>query len=207
MTRIILFANSHKNGNRCLAGVTNDGLWLRPVSSPAGAAISTPSTFIGETPLRPLDVIDIEIIRKVPLPSQGENVLIDDASIAHVRTIGESNHALAKIEDHTPWFMTDGAMTVNPMAYTAIDGAESLALIRVTNLVAHRSRNTFDGAVRWRASFSYNGLDWDLPLTDDLFTASLGDTSQEIGHASLCLSIGEEFRGEHYKLVAGVVPH
>ena len=53
-----------------------------------------------------------------------------------------------------------------------------------------------------RVSFSFNSSEYDLPVTDPNFRKIL---TEEIRHNNiLCVSLGEEFQGYCYKIVATI---
>lgn len=53
-----------------------------------------------------------------------------------------------------------------------------------------------------RLSFLYNGLNYDLPVTDRKFdTIEKGKVFESI---YLCISLGEEYNGNCYKIVANI---
>jgi len=51
-------------------------------------------------------------------------------------------------------------------------------------------------------SFSYNGLNYDLPVTDPKFDTIEKDKVFESIY--LCISLGEEYEGNCYKIVANI---
>ncbi len=208
---MLVLANSKKSGGRCLAGIPVDGgSWIRPVSTTHGGEISTQLCSRGSAndPLRPLDVISIDIGEKLPAIHQNENVAFVESSIRYTYTATpeESGGILKSLSKSMPWFLTNPTTKIDASSYL-VSGAptESLALIEVQDLVIET--NIYG---KRRALFRFNEIDWDLPMTDEHFPSEV----VAIPNAFLCLSIGEayvppqETSGHpwHYKLVAGIIP-
>lgn len=196
--RLLLLANSLKNAGRCLAGLNDDGIWIRPVASDSGGAISN-SVALGTSPLVPLDIIEFDSLAPKPLPHHGENYVIDERSIRKTGRSTTDDAALAKAATEIPWFMSSEDKSIPASAYEGHVGAVSLGYIIVADFRAVKS-----AWGKWRARFSMGGSDFDLALTDDLFTSHLTRNTQP-RPAGLCLSVAEQWEGSHYKLVAGVV--
>lgn len=208
--QLLVLANSRKSGGRCLAGVRTDTLeWIRPITLkdhnelPSSDCIDSKS----DKPLRPLDIIEIELIRAMPFKHQRENWLCEPSSIT-MKEKGSLTEVLPKIEKLTgksPWFMTEKAPKIDPGEYNKLNAnASSLALVEVAN--AEIFKNKWGSR---RIKFEYETFKWELPFTDDYFDESQG----HIQRALLCLSVGEEWRrvygpsnqSWHYKLVAGLI--
>ena len=77
---MLCLANSRKPGGRCVAGLSSDGTWIRPVSTPESGALSHGQVMLGEEgrQVEPLDAVAVPVERPVPLPHQPENWLIVD---------------------------------------------------------------------------------------------------------------------------------
>jgi hypothetical protein len=81
------------------------------------------------------------------------------------------------------------------MGLQSID--QSLYLVQTDNL----NLFTNDEGKR-RASFNYNGYQYDLAVTDPKFDEILREQCEVNG--ILCISLGEEYQGYCYKLVATI---
>ncbi len=75
--------------------------------------------------------------------------------------------------------------------------AQSLYLIKVDNL------NLYKKDAKNRVDFTYNAVNYDLPSTDPNFNQILAGYKQHTGH--LCISLGELYKGHHYKIVATIL--
>ena len=93
-TEILCLANSKKYGGRCLAGLKWPDLqaWIRPVDPtrehgevPSDKAqVNSPE---GRRFIRPLDVINVDLIEQAPTSSQPENWILGSSPITLVQTL------------------------------------------------------------------------------------------------------------------------
>ena len=78
---VAILTMSSKNGGYCVAGVdVNNGNWIRLVSDVVythGALSNNDIKYQNGRYCRPLDIVEVPIIRSMPLEYQPENVLID----------------------------------------------------------------------------------------------------------------------------------
>jgi len=74
---------------------------------------------------------------------------------------------------------------------------QSLYLVQAQNISLY-----YDGERKRRASFKYNGIDYDLPVTDPEFYNIVNEDKDFKG--ILCISLGEEYHGYCYKIVATI---
>lgn len=83
----------------------------------------------------------------------------------------------------------------------------SLALICVNSVALKVERRRFGPDLRLRARFAHGGTIYNLSVTDPLYEAKytvrpLG--TYTLGRCYLTISLGEEFKGDAYKLVAAI---
>jgi len=197
--RIVVFANSHKHGQHCVAGKRErDHSWVRPVSSPDGAELSHDQVQYrnpyGTFSVKPLQIIEMEFSQLVPLPNQPENRLITDFTWQQRFNIG-----LNQIDPYLDapanlWGHGD-RVPFSSILSGAFPITQSLYLVRVENL----NLNKRDNGKR-RALFTYQDADYDLAVTDPKFDHLLGRDSTLSG--VICVSLGEEYEGNCFKLVA-----
>jgi hypothetical protein len=198
---IVVLANSVKHGQHCVAGkCLNTGRWIRPVSNVQGAEL-THGQAIYQNPygtfgVKPLQKIRMGLAKHVPLPHQPENYLIDGNLWRQNYSIG-----LAELANHL-----DGSADLwgdgSRVQYAQITQGlyvvpQSLYLVHVDNLNLY---NTDDA--RRRASFAYNGINYNLAVTDPKFDEIVRE-QREIT-SILCISLGEAYQGFCYKLVATI---
>ncbi len=194
---IIVLANSVKHGQHCVAGkCVNTGNWIRPVSDANGAELSDEQVKYqnpyGTFGVKPLQKIRMGFSQHVPLSHQPENYLIDGNLWQQNYSIGEAD--LAAHLDTPSDLWGDGNRVQHSlitMEYYNI--AQSLYLVQVDNLNLDDKR---------RASFYYNGTNYDLAVTDPEFDNILREQREVNG--ILCISLGEEYQGYCYKLVATI---
>ncbi len=131
-----------------------------------------------------------------PLAHQPENYVIDGSTWRQNYKIPdeELNHYLDQPND--VWGGTD-RVHHDSIVSGQIVVDQSLYLIAVNNLNLYK--NQYD---RRRASFSYRGIRYDLAVTDPNFDRIT--QSNEAVRGILCISLGEEYQGNCFKLVASI---
>lgn len=215
-TRFVCLANSHKHGGRCLAGIELDeqddlvrtqtgGLrWIRPVWPDRTGAIP----FYHVDKIRLLDIIEMDVTKPAPDGFQVENVQFEVSSI---RVLGQYSFTTALLNVLT---RREEAEVLGNLARSVSHKEaqylnHSLDLIRVqppfrlyTKLAGERQKEQL------RLSFRMDEYEYDFAVTDPAFIAAFHHDSTLLIHIHdlyLCVSLGREFGGEYYKLVAGVL--
>lgn len=199
---LVIFANSVKHHQHCVAGkdiLTKE--WVRPVGDKNGCALKDEQVkcknIYGKYPVKPLQKINIEFLQKAPLKQQPENYIISNK-------IWEQNYKIEREEiesflNNPSNLWLDGISKNDRVNYQLIQNnkiqiTQSLYLIKVNNLKVDKQDR--------RAIFSFNNSSYDLALTDPVFK-DFKDT--ELKNKYLVISLGEEFRGYCYKLVASIL--
>ncbi len=214
-TTFICFSNSKKYGERCISGIAvgksdsghvsflkdnNRPKWIRPITNEQHGEI--PAKLVKD--IKILDIVGLEITQNCPNGYQSENVFFKPKSLKIVSSIKPSRNNLNKLIDgsHTTLFgNTSKAVSVeqiNELNY-------SLIFIKPQSFEVHE--NCYAFVRRARGRFQYNGVHYDLPITDVSFLQTLinGVPSFSQDNVYLTISLGIEFEGWHYKLIAGVV--
>ena len=205
-TTIVIFANSVKHKKHCVAGkVLNSHRWVRPVSDAGGAELSDQQCLYenphGRFKVKPLQKIEMNLSRHVPLISQPENYLISD-EIWQQRYRIEKNEIQNYLDTPDSLWGTGNSVSYAQIESNMIDIAQSLYLVQATDL----QLSMVDG--RRRAAFSYAGINYDLPVTDPNFEKQLVDPDNQ---GVLCVSLGEKYDptgGNNYscyKIVATIL--
>lgn len=198
---IIVLANSVKHGQHCVAGKCIDtGNWIRPVSDANGAELSHEQARYqnpyGTFGVRPLQKIRMGFSQHVPLSHQPENYLIDGNLWRQNYSIREADLA-AYLDTPADLWGYGNRVEHAQISEGLYRITQSLYLVQVDNLGLYI---TADG--KRRASFYYNGLDYDLAVTDPNFD-EIQREEREI-NGILCISLGEAYQGYCYKLVATI---
>ncbi len=213
-TAMLCLANSKKNGERCVAGVEvkieNERVeflydkdrpkWLRPVSETEHGEVSEDVS----AHLQLLDVVAINILRPCPWKAQTENVYFKRERLKVVCSIDPNLERLDTL-----------CTTVSPLFGNYEDRVAedelvkidySLAFIRVEDFFYYFTHNKL-GKECFYAKFTHQGSVYNFKITDLHF---LHTSTQKIPQyknlrAYLTLSLGEVFKGNSYKLIAGVI--
>ncbi|WP_028834763.1 MULTISPECIES: dual OB domain-containing protein [unclassified Pseudoalteromonas] len=199
--QIVVLANSLKHHQHCVAGkLTDSSKWVRPVSNVAGAELSHEQAKCqnphGRFFVKPLQKVTIGLECHAPLINQPENYLIDDSIWQQNYKIDKSE-VLRYLDSPDDLWGVGDRVDYKMVQYGEIKIDQSLYLIEVSDLNLYL--NNYN---KRRASFIYSGNQYDLAVTDPNFDALIQDSSalQNI----LCISLGEEYEGSCYKLVATV---
>ena len=219
--QIVCLANSRKLSGRCIAGrewseTDGAGAWVRPVSERDGQEVSEYERQYedGADP-RLLDVIDVPLLEACPEGWQTENWLLDPEY--YWRKNGKySRFDLGSLADASEPLWIDGHSTYNgqndkvPLALMS-SLSDSLRLIKVERLelAVFRPGEAFGTAKRRvQGRFEFSGREYALWVTDPAcekeYLAKL-DGAYAAGESYLTISLGEEYKGFCYKLVAAVI--
>lgn len=214
---ILCLANSHKYNERCIAGVElikkdkdtfslvkSDGKirWLRPVSKREHGEISSKTT----NHMKMLDIYELEIIEECPNGFQSENIFINENSFKFIKSVAPDDKKLNKlIDDQLEFVFINNEKAVYKDDIDEVHNSlifikpETFRFIRVSNQYVQN---------QLRVEFSFKNSIYNLPITDFSFLeeyANNPDVIKGIETIYFTISLGLEFKGWHYKLVAGVI--
>lgn len=213
----ICLANSYKHGGRCIAGIEvvpnpdgpltivrhDDGRprWIRPVSMAENGEI--PNQLALDVKLLSL----VKLTEVVPCPDKAHTEDVHCSRMECCPDKLEVDDAfLSQLVDpvHQAVFYFRGkalpAKMINKLNY-------SLMLIRPETASAYIDEKREKSKYRMR--FTYDGSNYDFPITDPYFLEILKKNPEryaDLSGAYLTLSLGLEFEGFHFKLVAAVFP-
>tara|TARA_Y100001935_G_scaffold183594_1_gene152215 strand:+ start:476 stop:1090 length:615 start_codon:yes stop_codon:yes gene_type:complete len=198
---IVIFANSYKDQGRCIAGKTiNEKKWVRPVSNKNGGELNHEQikykNKYGVYSVKTLQKIKMKLLERAPLPNQPENFLISNE-------LWTQNYAIQEKEifnflDHPDslWGYGD-RVSIEMINRKKINIEQSLYLVEVDKLKLFFSEEN-----KRRAEFSLNGINYNFAVTDPKFDDLINEP-EKINNV-LCISLGSNFQGNCYKLVAGI---
>ena len=217
-TEILCLANSKKHGGRCLAGLRWPDLqaWIRPVDPtrehgevPSNRAqVNSPE---GRRFIRPLDVINVDLIERAPTPSQPENWILGSSPITLVQTldIAEVASRLRSAADTaTSVFDLDGGREV-PLSVASQGLTKSIGLYEVQEPLFKKFER--DDSSAWKVDFRYgNLLHRYFPVSDDLgvlvrLHQASHPTVRGSGRWFLTISLTEPWHGSHWFTVAAAI--
>ena len=213
----ICLANSYKHGGRCIAGIEvvpnpdgpltivrhDDGRprWIRPVSMAESGEI--PNQLALGVKLLSL----VKLTEVVPCPDKAHT---EDVHCSRMECCPDElkvdEALLNQLVDpvHQAVFYFRGksipATIINKLDY-------SLMLIRPEKAGAYIDEEREKS--KYRMKFTYYGSNYDFPITDPVFIETLKKNPErytDLKGVYLTLSLGLEFEGFHYKLVAAVLP-
>lgn len=206
----LCLANSRKHGGRCLAGIDlATGRWLRPVSSRSttGALSLMQSVVDGEV-IEVFDRVNLEIEEVPTSPAQPENVrfvgFVGSAKRQGPNGSWEYAHILEELKGVSPRFTSviEGSRSdrISASSVSHPSRLGSLDLVDAEKVTFYKKG---DGS--WRCNFVARETSLNLSVTDDRQGAEQS-IIRHTGAWTFVLSLGEPFRGFHYKLIATCIP-
>ena len=210
MTFIVL-SKSAKHGNKCVAGIRQDGNFVRIVSPYSNIDNAIPNWYIKNKYLgldvQILDEIEVEVIKPLPNETQPENYLVDldvPPSFVKKNTLQNALDLTKENADSYAFINTNRFLNVQEVANVGY----SLKFIIATNV--HIEQVDSYGKPKMKVWFTYNGQNYErFSLTDpDYFC----DDEWNFTNAALFLSLAHQpfvtDTGEqrYYKFVAKVFP-
>lgn len=199
---VVILANSIKHSSHCVAGKEyNSKGWVRSVANESGGELSREqvkycNVYGAQGAVKPLQRIKMTFSNHVPLIHQPENYLIDGSMWRQNYTIATAELDIF-IDSPSNLWGTGGCVPYLSIARRHVLVSQSLYLVRVSELRLYITENN-----KRRARFRYNSIPYDLPVTDPNF-----DLIYQDGQATnniLCISLGENFNGNCYKIVATI---
>lgn len=198
---VVILANSVKHGKHCVAGkCINSKKWIRPVSNMDGKELNNNqasySNKYGTFIVKPMQKIEMNLGKHVPLVNQPDNYVISDTRWNQRYKI--ENSELEYFLDHpkTLWG-SRSKVSYQEIINGNLKIDQSLYLVKVENLTLYV--NDYN---KRRASFTYNNIAYELPVTDPMFDKIISNNQQLSG--ILCISLGECFNDNCYKIVATI---
>ena len=212
--RFVCLANSVKEGGRCLAGIElnnnnepligkNGPKWIRPICKTQHGKIYT--HWVAHIKL--LDIVEIESTG-IPVKSsyQSENIFFKDEDLKIVGRFDRKE--LSRLCDNRYYIFGNWGKALSTDEIVFLD--HSLVLLHVNQFQIIEKNNPEDaGKKKFRLQFSYNETKYNFPVTDPVFLQLYGNNPSILKVVSslyLCVSIGINFNGWYYKLVAGIIP-
>jgi hypothetical protein len=215
---IVCFANSRKTGGRCVAGKEwldgTPGDWIRPISHRPSHELSLRECRYqsGKAPGL-LDIVDIEFDCHQPAIHQEENHRIDPEYYWQ----NQGQLKWDKLHDwvdnpRTLWTIGESSYSGcnNRISLDSADGC-SLYLINVDNLrllVGKKAPEFPDSKRAVRCSFHFRNIYYQMDVTDlviERHYLAKRDGEYVVNNPVLCISLGDEYQGYYYKLVAAIM--
>lgn len=206
---MLCLANSWKYGGRCVAGVQNDGSWIRPVSDTEDGSLNGNSCLMrGGRPVRVLDVVRLRVQSPDPRPHQPENWIVTDDEwvLLRSRNVHEVSEFLDSVTVQGPSLF---GTTTERVTWSQIQESESnpsLALVKAQRPRFHWSQSN---PTQRRASFALGGVSYDLPMTFEFELPAKGEANHRSQSSwYFTISLGEPFArqgNDCFKLIAGAI--
>ncbi len=210
---IVILAKSRKHGNYCVAGKDiTTGEWIRLISEDESIhnAVS-PNDLIYEdnTEANVLDVIRVEVKEveeKNRIIYQPENYILDNRYYL-LKLQKKNENYLNNIIDDVDGIFYNTSNCISKDDLSKVEDIHSLILIE-PDIVKIKRKNEH---TLW-ANIKYNNIWYNsLTITDVYFTGKYyNDISSDYSgtnfyNMKLVISLGEEYNGNHYKLIASII--
>ncbi|GAB4196173.1 MAG: hypothetical protein Kow00105_10340 [Phycisphaeraceae bacterium] len=205
MAKLVCLANSRKNANRCIAGLTDDGVWIRPVSTLSDGGITRSMRQVDGQEPELLDVLSIPLAKTGPdFGHQPENRSVAKGLWTRMGKL-KSSQVIKLCEKRNVLLHTDSDR-VSVQMITALAPADrySLQLIQVPDAEFYRT-TSIRGKRQYRAHFTYSGDRYDIVVTDPVAEAKLGKDEKLSSTCILTVSMGGPYDGNYFKFIAAVI--
>ena len=213
---IVCLANSYKYPNgRCIAGKeTPAGSWIRPVSARPTHEVALDECRCADNTLpRLLDIVNVPLSAPAPHFHQAENHVIQVGQ-RWVKAGTVAFDDLAALCDDPPalWVNNQSTALGHNDCISQEEAAEftnSLLLVRPEGFSVEIGTNPWQGRRTYRGDFRYNGIHYNLSITDprarEVYGNSTGD--HPLTNVYICVSLTEPYEqdGRCHKLVAAVI--
>jgi hypothetical protein len=235
MTKTLLvLANSHKRGGRCIAGREvlwlpdgrwHFGPWVRPVSAHGtGELCHDETTRPDGTQVQVMEFATVSLVRNENEPCQPENWVITGPRCWEKLDRPCKLPPIGALEEHPADIWIDKAEMndrISPFRLEERNLGFSLCVIKPEELTLSwfSEMNTFKKRPqsKYRAIFRYNGEKYELSLTDPMASErfckpmpAVGEKPRTLALKSahgplLCISLTPVFSGFHYKVAATIL--
>jgi putative nucleic acid modification protein with dual OB domain len=208
---LVCLANSIKLGEFCFAGVdVATSEWIRLIGSGQHGAVTRVEQKLEDGRIASLlDIVSVPLAYPEPVPGQPENWILGDGAWEYAGKLAgdEAADLLASLVCEGPIFGVPGKRV--PIAAVEDGLITSSLTIACPWAVSWR----WEGAEKLYAEFEHSGRNQSLKVTDPKFIAEFADDEpdqydfddEEERTTYLTVSLPDEWRGAHWKLVAGVI--
>ena len=215
-TKLVCLANSARTAARCVAGVTPEDKWIRPLGGGDAGAVLQRECLL-DTGLEPrlLDLIIIPLEAPKPNTYQPENWTIEKTQWKFAGHLDDAAAValLSRLSSNDPVLFRNTSDRVAQRELEANPSSASLLVIEPTDLAFHYRSNPWNRRIR--AEFAQIGQHYDLGMTDPVFKERLGNHPDDVriradalvpaARFFLTVSLGEPWQGDCFKMVAGVI--
>lgn len=208
--KILILTKSAMHKGCCVAGIDIcSGGWIRLVSDANGSSLNADYTAycntIGEC--RPLDVVSVNLIAKVPVLNQQENCLISAGSMSKIETFRIPQVLQLHPAENHQYIFGNNSEYLIAKQMQQFNFHYSLILVHADNFVLYRQK--VNEQEKSKANFVYNGQDYEyISVTDpEYFSAQNGIN---LGSVYIVVSmphtpIGVSYQ-RWYKFIAKIFP-
>lgn len=206
---IVCLTNSKKVGGKCVAGKTVDTKeWFRPVSEEGKLTNEQIKYANGQLP-RLLDIMRIHYKKLQPTPYQPENILISEEQWDYLEKWPEDKLDNLCDKPKVIFINQDRRDRIAVEFFKKDRLGYSLLLVKPKSIKLFRTN--YGNKRKLRAIFVYNGLEYDLGVTDPIFLEEYTEKNEgfyklDSKDVYLCVSLAGPYKDRYcYKLVASII--
>jgi len=213
---IVCLANSRKYRGKCVAGkYISNYVWVRPVANTdTGELVLDQIRYEDGSIPKVLDIIRVPLKQRHPKLFQPENVFIRSGMWEKVGIFLENK--LDNLCDNPPTLWVNNQPSKDRISYEFLEEnnvESSLLFIKPTAVrIKCEDRKTDYGEKKriLRALFTYNRIHYDLRVTDPYIEnkyrkINSGTYPLTADNIYMCISLGEPYLGNCYKLIASII--
>lgn len=210
----VLLTKSKKHAAYCVAGVDlTTNAWIRIVTPHGGAIDKKDAFYDNGTEVEILDVIEVECIGADNIPFQPENYMIkpkakwirkgrEDKELLHEKAANDARIREKVFYDTNHYIPCDSLHTLE---YNEL---YSLMIIKIHNPYLILNRDNNDDIPTGKLTFHFKGERYNYFRITDTDFLRAWENQDHMGPMNgdyyIVISLGEEYNGCHYKLIAKV---
>ncbi len=219
--KIIIFADSVKKSEHCIAGIDENGNWIRPISHHGEGELNNQQIrFLNRTTPDILDKVKISINSHASNAAHPEDYFINDTTWELVGRIEKSKIESMVDDEHDLWYQSgERSNRISNENLLLREPVDSICLIKVESYLLkyytiYDSFNDYNKRKRM-IDFYHQDHKFSLSLTDPIFGQRYCRTFPDVGQterriefrepAFFCISLTPELNGYHYKVIATII--
>ncbi len=215
---LVCLADSRKKGGHCIAGKIvegrNKGKWVRPISNIEECALTDRDiSYKNGKPPNLLDIITLQLKECTPKNHHQENCVIDET--IYWKKEGELRFSeLEDLCDDVPDLWVNEFHSVHghndKIPTTIVHERIKTSLMLIKPRRVEYSVDMEYSKRKVRAIFTYNNCSYAITVTDKLtekyyLGKKEGTYKNRSDKLFFCVSLGEDYHGYCYKLIAGIL--
>lgn len=212
--RILILAMSDKKKHYCVAGIDQEKKLIRLISDDIDIEYAIHKSSVRNNNIHVFDVVDVEVEEITEqhnpyikedadlLQIQPENfLLVSNFKKVKTLSIEEALKIIKQVKNQNKYIFGDSGRSISPSFAKKVH--HSLELVELDQLELQKDyKSSGEAKHHFKTVFTYNGTQYD-GITDT--DPDYQDRPRSISKAYALISLGGEYQGKHYKLVAKII--